>query len=138
MKPPKPIYSFLAAAILAAITLVTFAVFQDYGPQSAIRRFHRAVLRKDGAEANQLLAGGLNSPEGQALVNFVDEIARSSNSYEIVGMRRDRGAVVASVEYHMPNGMAASRVWYVRKQGGEWKIDAFNTLTGIPRQLFGG
>lgn len=42
-----------ASGLLAAVTLTTFAVLRDYGPESAIRRFHEAI---ENGDARQLQA----------------------------------------------------------------------------------
>src|SRR4051812_16565072 len=40
----------LSAGLLAALVLFVFATLQNYGPQSAVRRFHEAVRTGDPVE----------------------------------------------------------------------------------------
>src|SRR5687767_10393182 len=50
MSSPSRNHGWTASALLAVLTIAVFFVLQNYGPESAVRRFHDALLRRDGRE----------------------------------------------------------------------------------------
>lgn len=133
MQQPKSVYSIVAAAALAAITLFTFYVFRDFGPQSAIRRFHMAVAKLDTVEINRLTTEPIaQSPPTQSVVGFVRRLAVSNASFEIVSLKPNHKQVRAGVQYRFPDGSGVGLVWYVRQDQNEWKIDCRATERAFP------
>lgn len=137
MKPPKPVYSYLAAGLLAAVTLFTFYVFRDYGPQSTIRRFHAAISQDNVSELANLTTDGLNAASTRRMVLFVAQLAERNPTYEIVEMKRLRDVVLAAVEYRFPNGAAMGVVWHVRRMPADWRIDCAETERGLHQRFMG-
>lgn len=137
MHPAKSIYSYLAAAVLAVVTVFTFYVFQDFGPQSVIRRFHRDAVRADANDINAITTEGWNAPETQWTVRFVQSLVGPNASYEIVRVARVRGEVLAFVQYRLPSGEALWIAWHVRQGPNDWRIDCRRTLEDYQGRLLG-
>ena len=129
MKGPRQLGSYVAAALLTAITLATFAVFKDYGPESAVRRFHRAVARIDVAELERVSLQGVDSQATQLLANRLREFGSEGATFEIVGIRRFPNGryAAAAVEYHLANGMTDGAVWFVYRKASQWQVDTQKT-----------
>jgi len=140
MNPPKPIYSYLAAAALALVTIFTFYVFQNFGPQSAIRRFLMDVASGHVADLDQVSLYSTephNSPEEEegryATMQLAQEVAscvRRNASYEIVSLKSLHGGheVAATVEFRFPNGYSIYPVWHVVQTQSDWRIDSVATM----------
>jgi len=127
---PKPIYSYLAAALLATITIVTFAVFQNFGPQSVIRRFHMDVARGDWRDISQVSLEPWSAPATKTLYIDVQRLVQINASYEIVGLKRGLrpNEVLATVDYRLPNGMESPFEWHVVQTRTDWRVDCAATL----------
>jgi hypothetical protein len=135
MTSPKPVYSYMAAATLAVVTLFTFFVFRDFGPQSAIRRFHADVARQDWKDFEAVSLQSFNDRSSVEMRGIVMDMVRQNASYEIVSVKRSRGDDLAVVEYRLPNGaMPFPLIWHVKLSQGEWKIDCEATLSGLRHQ----
>lgn len=134
MKPPKPVYSYLAAAVLAVVTVFTFYVFRDFGPQSVLRKFHIDVVRQDWADIPLIATEGVDSPATKQMIAFVQDLARRNASFEIVRMQRQGNHMLTGVEYRLPNGLGVGVVWYIRQTERDWRVDTGATA----RQLFRG
>lgn len=151
MQPPKPIYSYLAAAALALVTVFSFYVFQDFGPQSVLRRFHIDVARRDYADINRISTRSLKPEEVQALqqrngffrgwgpsgyiCSFVLLQIANDASYEILYLKRLHGEVLATVEYRWPNGNEFAVVYHVQQTDRDWRIESDETAKAISDSL---
>lgn len=132
MLRPKPVYSYLAAVVLALVTLFTFYVFRDFGPQSALRQFHIDAARGDYTDLRRLTL----QPDDAAtrnMVAFVQALVRQNASFEIVGMKRQGKAMLVFVEYRLPNGLAQGMVWYVQQTSSDWRVDCYTTRQSLFR-----
>jgi hypothetical protein len=132
MPLPKPVYSYVAAAVLALVTLFTFYVFRDFGPQSVLRQFHIDAARGDYTDIRRR---SLN-PESAAtadMIRFVRQLVQQNASFEIVGMRRQGKLMLVFVEYRLPNGLAQGMVWYVRQTNTDWRVDCDLTRQSLFR-----
>ncbi len=117
-----------AATALAAATLGVFATFQNYGPESAVRRFHHAVANGDARELAQVVEGSANTSAVRDLSRFVTEaLVASGASYGIVTSERTptQVAMLARYSNHPPI------VWVVMKARDRWRIDPYLTLQGL-------
>ena len=118
-----------AAATLAVATLGVFATFQNYGPESAVRRFHHAIVTRNDAELAQVVD---TSPETSAVRDLRSYVTRSLNggaSYRIVKSERSPTQVEMLALY-------AGRppiVWVVVKARDRWRVDPYLTLQGMRR-----
>jgi hypothetical protein len=132
MPSPKPLYSYLAAAILALVTLFTFYVFRDFGPQSVLRQFHIDAARGDFDDIRRRVL----QPDSGAtadMIRFVQGLVRQNASFEIVGMKRQGRVMFVFVEYRLPNGLAQGMVWYVRQTAADWRVDCDLTRQSLFR-----
>lgn len=117
-----------AAATLAVVTLAVFGVFQNYGPESAVRRFHHAVANGDARELAQVIEGSANTSAVRDLSRFVDEALRASGAnYQIVTSDRTPTQVDMLARYEGRPPI----VWVVVKDRDRWRIDPYLTYQGL-------
>lgn len=120
----------MAAAALAVITLSVFYVLQDYGPESAIRRFHHAVQVGDANELARVTEQSLQDPSTSELARWVNQMSRLGAHYRLLRVDREPSKVYAALEYVLPNGETYPTVWIVDRteRGGTWRVDAQSTV----------
>ena len=122
--------SLVAAVVLAAVTLSVFGVFQNYGPESAVRRFHHAVAIKDDAEIGQVSTQPADSSAVMDLKRFVTRaLANGGSGYRILTSERTDTQVVMLARYE---GLPPI-VWVVVKTRDRWRVDPYLTLQGLQR-----
>ena len=135
MMLPKPMYAYLSAAALALVTVFTFYVFQDFGPQSVLRRFHMDVARGDWDDAYRITIDNPDRTATRNLITFVDIAIKADASYEIGALKRFHSEVLAFVEYRAPNGQIQPVTLHVRQGPTDWRIDVretdYNPITGV-------
>lgn len=121
-------YSYVAAAVLAVLTLFTFYVFRDFGPQSVLRKFHIDIARQDWKDLEYVTLDP-NSPATKELVSFVQQAVRVNASFEIVGVKRQGKVMLVVVEYRVPNSRVPDNwTWVVRQTSSDWRVDCEATL----------
>lgn len=123
------IVNYGAAAVLALITLGVFSVLQDYGPESAIRRFHAAVMQEDAIELQTVTEQNVRTPAVRELAGQVHSFLTQGN-YQLLRMERSPLQVRAAVVYtsrltHEQFPM----IWVVEQRNHVWRVDANKTLT---------
>jgi hypothetical protein len=119
-----------SAATLAVVTLTVFATFQNYGPESAVRRFHHGVQSGDEAEIAQVVATAPDTSAVKDLRKFVTAVLSAGGpSYRIVKSDRTTTQVDMLAIY---DGRPPI-VWVVIKVRDGWKIDPYLTLQGLRR-----
>lgn len=122
-------WGYAAAATLSLLTLGVFYVLQDYGPESAIRRFHDAVLKRDPVELQRVTDEDVRSQSVQQLITQVGAFMRSG-SYQLLRMERSATQVQAAVVYRARGSRDVfPMIWVVEKRGGLWKVNADKTMT---------
>ncbi|RYG25512.1 hypothetical protein EON82_06870 [bacterium] len=120
----------VAAAVLAVVTLTVFGVFQNYGPESAVRRFHHAVAHNDLGEMAQVVTQGVDSTAVTQLVSIVKSaLAKGSGYYRILTSDRSERQVVMLARYEG----ARPIVWVVVKARDRWRVDPYLTLQALRR-----
>lgn len=120
-----------SSAVLAVSTLGIFFGLQNYGPESVVRRFHRAATNGD----LQTIRTITNEPtQNFAVVQLVQEIqslASQGYAYEfqrVQNVPRLRVTVVY-VTYRPPRpGPVLTRPWIVGKRDQLWRVEAEATL----------
>jgi hypothetical protein len=127
-----------ASLVLSFVTLSVFYVLQDYGPESAIRRFHRAVRAGDSSELTRVTEQPIGSPPVQELVGWVNQMNYLGARYQLLRVERQPREVYAALAYIAPNGENYATVWVVEKRGPIWKIDAARTATILRDKFLGG
>jgi len=116
-------------AVLSLLTLSVFYVLQDYGPESAIRRFHDAVVRGDGIELQRVTAEDIRSPSVILLARDVKNFL-VDGTYQLSRMERSQNQVQAAVVYRAKGSAELfPMIWIVEKRGSVWKVNADKTLT---------
>jgi hypothetical protein len=127
------------AILLAAITLAVFWILQDYGPESAIRRFHQAAITGDRDTLQGVSLHRIESPAVQELENDVRTLLRGGGAYRILRMDRGPRRVSAEVVYGRPGSpVVIPMIWFVDKPEGHrsWRVNA-PAIIAFRRQVFG-
>ncbi len=120
-----------AAGVLALAVGFVFATLRDYGPESAVRRFHRAVQVRDWNDLRRVTAQPLESPSVQRLAAEVARLTQGRHQHRLVRMDRSPVQAHAAVVYSYPGGLREVRIWIVDLKDGTWKVDADKTLTTL-------
>ena len=117
----------VAAVVLAVLTLAVFYVLQDYGPASAIRRFHAALATGDVAALQQVIDSPVKSlvddPQQKFLIGYVKQFVDHGIQPQVARMDRQPGSVRVAVVYTLQNHDRYAIVWIVDKKGPLWKIN---------------
>lgn len=120
---------FGAAATLAIATLSVFATFQNYGPESAVRRFHHAIVTGDDAELSQVVDTSTQTSAVRDLRLYVTRALNGGANYRIVKSERSPTQVEMLALY----AGRAPIVWVVVKARDRWRVDPYLTLQGLRR-----
>ncbi len=124
MKPkPLSVGSVLASGALALVVMLVFFVLQDYGPESAVRRFHEAIVRHDNETLKRVTKGSLETEVAQFELTAVEQVLKAGARYQLVRTDHRAGWVGAEVVYRSPNGQTGTIYWVVVKDGPTWKVD---------------
>ncbi|HRK20521.1 MAG TPA: hypothetical protein PLX06_01850 [Fimbriimonadaceae bacterium] len=129
--------SLIAALGLGLLTFGVFFVLQDYGPESALRKFHRAAVNGNLREVSEVVAQDSNREFVEGLAGMVFRYARAGARYQLLHVKRENKRVVAEVAYVLPGRPVAYPVlWVVEKERGGWKVDVNETVK-IRLQTYG-
>ena len=121
--------AWISAAGLAAVTVLVFYTLRDYGPESAIRRFHTAAAASNSEGIDQVAVQDLRSDFTRALATKVYQlIAYSGAHYRIVGMDRQPNQVDAVVAYTVPDRKPLLLPWVIEQRDRVWRVNAERTL----------
>jgi hypothetical protein len=156
------LWSILSSLSLTVLTLFVFWAFQNYGPESALRRFHSVLARVntyvpptvpfsgealepiDRYELASLSSDPLNSPSERWLIDGLVRAALYSQakvSIQRLVFRSSREAV-AVVLYEFPKGTKGAAVFVLTKANRAWVVNAsqtrelFRDMSGTPGRLF--
>ena len=120
-----------ASAALALVTLGVFGLCRDYGPESAIRRFHHGLATNDPAEIAQVVTLDIHTSAVQELERLaVGAYAQNGGTYRIATSKRSDDQVEMLATY----GESSAIVWVVVKGRDRWRIDPYLTIQGIRKQ----
>jgi len=128
--------SYIAAGVLAVVTLSTFYMLQDYGPASAIRRFHQGVAKEDLSVVQGAIIQPVESPSVGRVVERVQSLIQME-SPRVAGTERDLSRrsgppkVRVVLVYRDIDGSPFPIVWVVEKPSRVWKINVDKTETII-------
>jgi hypothetical protein len=146
-KDRTTLLSYLSAGGISAVTLFVFWAFQNFGPDSAVRRLHVVVERinryippempvqprllkpLDAYELSALCVNGVSDPATEWMI---DELVRprlyARSKYSIYRTQYESFNKATTVMlYEIPGGKGAD-VYVLRKQrDGPWQIDANET-----------
>ncbi len=125
----RPIPGLGAAATLAAVTLAVFATFQNYGPESAVRRFHQALTARDLKAIAQVVDTSPDNSAVQDLARYVEAARMGNPNYRIVKSERGKDQVEILAFY----ASGALIPWVVVRDRDHWRIDSYLTLQGLQK-----
>ena len=125
----KRLWAYGAGAALTFLVLYVFYRLQDYGPESAVRRFHVDVQRQDWRDLTRVTLEPLGSAEPQALMALVNQYVFRGASYKLLAMQRSPEQVRAVVEYSFPTGDKLLFPWIIEKTGRSWRVNTRKTVT---------
>ena len=119
----------VAAAVLAVAVLGLFLRLQEYGPESALRKFHQAIARGSLTDLQRVTAEDVRAPAVQSLARGVASImVTSNNRFRILRTDRTPNQVRAVVAYTLPQGPPQYVVWVVDRRGRSWRVSVEGTV----------
>ena len=126
----------LASVLLALLTTSVFFVLQDYGPESAIRKYNEAVLEGDNLALNQISSQTSDTPDGQWLQAQVHAFLAAGGRLRLEQMQRQPTTDLAEVEYVLRDPPAVRFLFVVTKENHVWRVNpqathaVFDQVTG--------
>ena len=143
----KRLWSYLAAGVLAVITLSVFYILRDFGPESTIREFHRAAEQICSYEPQSVpfRPAIVRLDQSLELVRIVSppDLANEHLGFIIDSVRNEiyHGAqvdivrvdykspslAIVATQYSFPDGKLGFGVWIVQLDHGHWRIDIERT-----------
>ena len=121
--------SYLAAALLTLLTLSTFYLLRNYGPEWAIRRFHEALEKQpiDGVEIAQV---SVEPPDSRDMEKL-ESIVKASQSFDIESVSQGPGEATFDIRYYL-RGQKLDVNWAVEQRREGWLINGKRTLDQSP------
>ena len=119
--------SLIPAAVLAVVVLSVFSKLQNYGPESAVRRFHEALLNRNEAEIEEVLYQPWSRADVDLIVSTIYPLLADGARIRLRDVERTPTAVRVTVYYYPPGHMAGSYDWIAEKTPTGWKVDADST-----------
>lgn len=126
--PKVEVNSWFVAAILAVGTVATFDRLLDYGPASALRRFHVAIVADNPIELERVTKEPLSDPSLHQLERIVVRNYQAGAKFEVARMDLSQSQVRAAVLYRVGNQMPVPMVFVLDREGTSWKVNATRTL----------
>lgn len=127
--------SWFAAAILAVGTIAVFDRLHDYGPASAIRRYHNALLENNVVELGRVTSEATSDPNSIELATRTIDLLKQSENFEVARMDIGGSRVRAVVLYKIRNQIVRPDVFVLDREGSSWKVNAKVTLF-VRQELF--
>jgi hypothetical protein len=128
-----------ASVLLSLLTLSVFYVLQDFGPESAIRKFNQAILDGDRNAEERASSQSLDGQEEQWLHTTVQRNLQAGGRLRLWQLDRHvdhpPSYVVAHVDYVFSNG-SLPFIFIVTYENHVWRVNPEATLA-ILRQLQG-
>jgi len=128
-------WSIISALVLACLTLGVFYVFQDFGPESAIRRFNEACIRNNDDELQSVIAENFQRNNVLLLKQQLRTWYENGATMQLAEMERSEKEVRAAVLFTIPPnqdyplGTQWAMIWVVTRRGKFWLVDANKTAT---------
>ena len=122
-----PARSLIPALVLAALVLAVFSQLQNYGPESAVRRFHEALLTNNESEVEDVLFQPADPVAVANIANRIYPWFLQGAHIRLRDLQRNPTTVFVSVVYHTPDNKAGYYVWVTEKTPTGWKVDASAT-----------
>jgi hypothetical protein len=126
------IASTVASLLLSAITLGTFYALRNYGPESAIQRFHAAALSGDKSEIARVTLQNPQDPTVLRLEQLVIDAAQQHASAQVQDVQRGPHRVIVWIAYLLP-GQEQDIYWVVdQTRASRWAVNSRETLFRRP------
>lgn len=138
--PRSRLFTYISAGSLAALTLATFYILRNYGPEKAVWRFHHAALTKDQLEIARVTMQPPNTDSVQFLEAFLRAANRASEP-QVIAYRQTSAEAYFSIAYQLPRSPVPKLVvnWVVEDtESVGWVIDATKTIEASPDLGFFG
>lgn len=121
--------SVVAALLLAALSLGTFAMLQGLGPESALRRFHQHAANGEFEQAYGLTIGS-SAQQVAYVAESINRYAQARVQFQISEKTPTRSGMIVRVDYTFPNGLIVPAYWVLEHngKGGAWRVNVARTL----------
>lgn len=129
MDSPARLKAYLSAGAISILTLYVFSRLQEYGPESAIRRFHTAIFYNDPQELQRVSVEPIRSRSVISLAGQVRGMLLQGATIQLSRMERTPDQVRAAVVYRNPKGEVFPMIWIVERSGRTWRVNAEKTVT---------
>ena len=127
--------SLISALVLVLLTAGVFWVLQGYGPESALRKFHRAAINHEWRDLEEVVTPGSYRQNVQLLASMVETYARIGARYQLGRVRRSSNRVIAEVFYSFPNNRSDPVFWVIEKVRDGWRVNVNETVGQRMSQL---
>ena len=129
----------MAAGILSTLVLSVFAALRDYGPDSALRRFHQAAISGDDrtfqrvskqpiqSNAVALLREKLRLLDASGARIRMGVVHNETRIDSISGESVKVPSVITEVRYYVP-GRVESIYWVIDHDPSGWLVNAYETV----------
>jgi hypothetical protein len=118
--------AIIPAGVLAALVLFVFATLQNYGPESAVRRFHEAVLERNQTEVDDVILHPANAGEVSKIEKVIWDALSQGAHIRLHDLSRTPTKVTVTVIYHAGD-QSGYQVWATQKTSNGWKVDIHRT-----------
>lgn len=126
----------LPAAVLAIVVLTVFDKLQNYGPESAVRRFHEALITRNEPELEDVLYDPGSTDALNDIIARIYPLLADGAPIHLSDIDRKPSTVLVLVAYYPPDAQAASYDWVATKTPSGWKVNAAAT-TRLWAPIFG-
>lgn len=125
---PRPKLSrsaILAATIVAIGIFGLFLRLQEYGPESALRKFHQAIQRGSWSDLQRVTVEDVRSGLVRRAVQRAGALMAIGGNRSPRILRTDRlpNQVRLVVAYASPGRQPTYLVWVVDRKGQTWKVN---------------
>lgn len=121
-----------SAVVLSFLTLAVFAYSKDQGPESAVRRYHQAVINRDLEAVRKMETG--DGQYGNELPRVVGQLTSESQSVSLGKVQKDGRRAYVDVIYTLSGqrGIMALR-FVVDKPEMKWRVQSDETVRLLSR-----
>src|SRR2546423_11378130 len=116
----------VSALVLAGLVLFVFGTLQNYGPESAVRRLHEAVLTRNQTEVDDVILQPSNPEEIARIEQVIWDALSQGAHIRLFDLSRSPTKVMVKVIYHAGD-RAGYQVWATQKTKDGWKVDIHRT-----------
>jgi hypothetical protein len=110
---------------------VIFFPLRNYGPQSAVRRFHQAVASNDLRQIAQFAEESTNDPALAELSVFVYANLRYAQP-RLIAVQPEANRAKVLIQYQNWRGASQPVVFFVdQTTAGRWKVNSTATVTAL-------